>query len=314
MARELHPARWSCFNPRPREGGDAGASTQIAVESMFQSTPPRRGRRQRGSRPWLASCFNPRPREGGDVSLSCSAWYRMCFNPRPREGGDARSARIVASASVLFQSTPPRRGRRIAVIGRSSTDGFNPRPREGGDHRRREPAATLRCFNPRPREGGDAVPSAVSLRFDVSIHAPAKGATMRGWLHPSGVTAFQSTPPRRGRRRSWLDSLRLTRVSIHAPAKGATLRCSDRGSDVRCFNPRPREGGDVTGRRPRWTGRSFQSTPPRRGRRWQIRHAASLRRVSIHAPAKGATSIRVGLTNDGFNPRPREGGDEQLAR
>ena len=33
-----------CFNPRPREGGDANV---VAMEQLvaFQSTPPRRGRR-----------------------------------------------------------------------------------------------------------------------------------------------------------------------------------------------------------------------------------------------------------------------------
>ena len=33
--------------------------------------------------------------------------------------------------------------------------------------------------------------------------------------------------------------------------------------------------------------------------------------ISIHAPARGATSRRVGFgyAGDHFNPRPREGGD-----
>ena len=79
----------SCFNPRPRVGGD-------------------RGRRSiRG----ILDCFNPRPRVGGDsiigtflaqaaqVSIHAPVWGAtrgqrlcryiiICFNPRPRVGGD----------------------------------------------------------------------------------------------------------------------------------------------------------------------------------------------------------------------------------
>ncbi|WP_425498229.1 hypothetical protein [Paracoccus amoyensis] len=58
-----------------------------------------------------------------------------------------------------------------------------------------------RGFEPRPREGGDIDAFRDDLVIEVSIHAPAKGAT---------------TPPRYWRR--W------GMVSIHAPAKGATFR------------------------------------------------------------------------------------------
>jgi len=55
------------------------------------------------------------------------------------------------------------------------------------------------------------------------------------------------------------------------------------------FNPRPREGGDITA---------------------QMRGYLNAR-VSIHAPAKGATRRIVPAVRilPSFNPRPREGGD-----
>ena len=77
---------------------------------------------------------------------------------------------------------------------------------------------------------------------------------------------FQSTPPRRGR--------------PGGPAARRSPECR--------FNPRPREGG---GTRPsaNWTASvRFQSTPPRRGRHGAHYQHAQRRRVSIHAPAKGA--------------------------
>ena len=61
----------------------------------------------------------------------------------------------MSETSDMFQSTPPRRGRRIGTVLRASRVSFNPRPREGGDF-----------DHPESRE-----------RPDVSIHAPAKGAT-----------------------------------------------------------------------------------------------------------------------------------------
>ena len=101
---------------------------------------------------------------------------------------------------------------------------FNPRPREGGDFR--TPRHIIRlmveiCFNPRPREGGDLRALSGEPPVTVSIRAPAKGATSPG-AGAMRSTRFQSAPPRRGRPLDY----RLCRASG-------------------CFNPRPREGGDV---------------------------------------------------------------------
>ena len=66
------PGVWTCFNPRPREGGD----DQPARLAPF---PIR---------------FNPRPREGGDGLPSHNPLRTHGFNPRPREGGDHRSGNL----------------------------------------------------------------------------------------------------------------------------------------------------------------------------------------------------------------------------
>ena len=60
-----------------------------ACGAMFQSTPPRGGRRG-----YLINClvdplgFNPRPRAGGDIPACGIRSTKCCFNPRPRAGGD----------------------------------------------------------------------------------------------------------------------------------------------------------------------------------------------------------------------------------
>ena len=55
----------------------------------------------------------------------------------------------------------------------------------------------------------------------ISIHAPAKGATIQELLDDDLIT-----------------------ISIHAPAKGATLNLFQQESDEFNFNPRSREGSD----------------------------------------------------------------------
>ena len=145
----------SCFNPRPRVGGDENVPLGRRERMRFQSTPPRGGRRRLRSQPSPASRFNPRPRVGGDSS---SLWSSKSggkrFNPRPRVGGD-KGYFIKRGDVVLFQSTPPRGGRLGSprILWRLYRR-FNPRPPRGGRPARRMPSSPTTRFNPRPPRGG----------------------------------------------------------------------------------------------------------------------------------------------------------------
>ena len=77
---------------------------------------------------------------------------------------------------------------------------FNPRSREGSDRTSIIKFIIIFYFNPRSREGSDACGFEIIAGGIISIHAPAKGATIV---------------------RAGLLSLRKP-ISIHAPAKGAT--------------------------------------------------------------------------------------------
>ena len=236
------------FQSTPPRGGRRNCSQLIARSQRFQSTPPREGATQRSCRI--------------DVDL-------RSFNPRPRAGGDA-AHRLHRRVCRLFQSTPPRGGR--LDVRCDMTAGYS-------------------SFNPRPRAGGDAIAGLQTICVDdVSIHAPARGATYARRAARLHRLRFQSTPPRGGRH--------ADAVSIARQATG--------------FNPRPRAGGDV----------GMPSVH------------ASLMYVSIHAPARGATSDRTverqltmmfqstpprggrlsdtcqfAVSDQCFNPRPRAGGD-----
>ena len=74
-----------------------------------------------------------------------------------------------------------------------------------------------------PAKGATAIIVAVLIMFAlISIHAPAKGATYYGTFDMSILNSFQSTLPRRERRA--IDNMTDEKldISIHAPAKGAT--------------------------------------------------------------------------------------------
>ena len=176
-----HRGRTGGFNPRPRAGGDridqrnnrrlrqvsihapargatGSISAIIVAFGKFQSTPPRGGRLL--ALPGAAGtyCFNPRPRAGGDSTRSSDfAAARPSFNPRPRAGGDLQGLSGTLVIGLLFQSTPPRGGRRV-----------------------------FRRVLPR-------------AEAEVSIHAPARGATTIKADSIDPPTKFQSTPPRGGR-------------------------------------------------------------------------------------------------------------------
>ncbi len=76
--------------------------------------------------------FNPRPRAGGDIKHIPLFHVAGSFNPRPRAGGDTGSG-AADKGQMMFQSTPPRGGRRDSDFTHSFLWRFNPRPRAGGD-------------------------------------------------------------------------------------------------------------------------------------------------------------------------------------
>ena len=117
-----------------------------------------------------------------------------------------------------------------------------------------------------PMRGATQKHKTIPKVYIISIHAPMRGATailVTDCLYP----AFQSTPPCGERLKAQLNLKSVTRISIHAPMRGATL-CVPRYSVV-------------------------SST------------------ISIHAPMRGATGLREkeGIRINDFNPRPHAGSD-----
>ena len=164
----------------------------------FQSTHPH-GVRLMELTPLLLlpACFNPRTRMGCDTVIDAVFEDITGFNPRTRMGCDvkerrnerAKSVSIHAPAWGATQCAPsivthlrfnPRT--RMGCDqkyggGKTQFDGFNPRTRMGCDIDNYSLFIRCPCFNPRTRMGCDDSYYLSVIRFYVSIHAPAWGAT-----------------------------------------------------------------------------------------------------------------------------------------
>ena len=171
---------------------------------QFQSTLPRRERRGPISFHSKLHNFNPRSREGSDLPLFVLRDTVLNFNPRSREGSDYVCPFFSIPKSRISIHAPAKGATIYAGLSSLFFLHFNPRSREGSDASLEALLNFSIDFNPRSREGSDYPANIISIRFLISIHAPAKGAT---------VLSRHS-----GKR---------TRISIHAPAKGATAILSN---------------------------------------------------------------------------------------
>ena len=163
------------------------------------------------------------------------------FNPRSREGSDGP---LHCDCTAVHN--------------------FNPRSREGSDQTQASGPVFLSDFNPRSREGSDMGGRDVALPLrNISIHAPARGATHIHLILSKINPRFQSTLPRGERR------LMIFTVSLELDNFNPRSR---EGSDgiiilfffgVCNFNPRSREGSDWTGWYAIAVHEKFQSTLPR---------------------------------------------------
>ena len=119
--------------------------------------------------------FNSRSREGSDCRRFSPLAYLTGFNSRSREGSDFCASCLEESA--LFQFTLPRGERQVRSLCPCFRPCFNSRSREGSDSKRRLLTLSSTRFNSRSREGSDLRLSFVMSSYEVSIHAPARGAT-----------------------------------------------------------------------------------------------------------------------------------------
>ncbi len=164
--------------------------------------------------------FNPRTRTGCDTAVNQFVITLEDFNPRTRTGCD--DVMIDVRLDVLFQSTHPHGVRPQFSCVLVIKWYFNPRTRTGCDLGNRVRIVQPEISIHAPARGATLDMFHYAVMTDISIHAPARGATSMSLLMIGQANRFQSTHPhgvRPGRR--W-KTFRRQFISIHAPARGAT--------------------------------------------------------------------------------------------
>ncbi len=267
-----------------------GTSSHSPHCLKFQSTLPRRERLCEYASTRIAlNGFNPRSRAGSDRASRETMPICASFNPRSRAGSDASTANpdpdpvpvsIHAPAQGATRSRcPGRDGLRVSIHapaqGATAAGTATRRPswfQSTLPRRERRPArspgTSSVSFNPRSRAGSDDVLGLFSRGGQVSIHAPAQGATCSRMFYSTRLHGFN---PRSRAGSDCEGRLLLTRHS--------------------CFNPRSRAGSDALRLSPLKGRRGFN---PRSRAGSDFVREVTIRgcTVSIHAPAQGATRVR----------------------
>ena len=115
-----------------------------------------------------------------------------------------------------------------------------------------------------------------------------RGARRQWGLQASCILRFQSTRPRGARPSADAYDPMANDVSIHAPARGATQTADTSKRAEKFQSTRPR-GARHTARDCSDASTRFQSTRPRGARPFFVYEGLGADKVSIHAPARGAT-------------------------
>ena len=179
---------------------------------------------------------------------------------------------------------------RLWAVGKARR--FNPRARMGRDWYVRQIVKLWRGFqSTRPHGARPINASIAETRKLVSIHAPAWGATYTEEPDFKFYISFQSTRPHGARLADIDDSNLSFDVSIHAPAWGATPFLGSGLSAHRFQSTRP-HGARLYKDWSQVRAHMFQSTRPHGARPPQCGAGIAAARVSIHAPAWGATACR----------------------
>ena len=209
--------------------------------------------------------FNPRSREGSDGLHGAElSWLGISIHAPARGATPGTSD---PSFLLIFQSTLPRGERPRHSISYRTRSYFNPRSREGSDFAFAMFYTSIFYFNPRSREGSDAVWVIISIKNTYFNPRSREGSDGIHFASAAASSPFQSTLPRGER-----------------PASNSSRFLSSN------FNPRSREGSDSAFPQATYVYSSFQSTLPRGERLWLRENCDKFGVISIHAPARGATT------------------------
>ena len=230
---------------------------------LFQFTPLREGRPAGIFDATRRPYFNSRPSARGDIAALVAFRHVEDFNSRPSARGDREFVHGAARVGISIHAPP-----RGATSQKNAKKGF-----------------TRFQFTPL-REGRRAPVWYHIIRSNISIHAPPRGATCAILVSSAGSISIHA-PPRGATRACWLAADGAD-ISIHAPPRGATEQNRRESGRRSYFNSRPSARGDLIDKYKTIDYTNFNSRPSARGDRYRAA-SYSARKISIHAPPRGAT-------------------------
>ena len=214
-----------------------------------------------------------------------------------------------------FQFTPLREGRRGCGDKIRQKAYFNSRPCERGDGPLAGCGPPGLHFNSRPCERGDDAQNprkAAPLLFQFTPLREGRPATASP---ATGCPLFQFTPLREGRRLLPFSSYFMLFIFQFTPLREGRLPAKSGATrKIKKFQFTPLREGRQDKISSLTAENQFQFTPLREGRREQSERRPH-QRISIHAPARGATCTTHYSTAMSFyfNSRPCERGDARAA-
>ncbi len=221
------------------------------------------------------------------------------------------------SPTGMFQSTRPRGARHCTRELSYNARMFHPRARVGRDIMLIWPTARTSFQSTRPRGARPTMDrrsfrahqvsihapawgatvyrrAPPDVRGNVSIHAPAWGATYDDRTDPDQAEMFQSTRPRGARPRLPCDIVANRVFQSTRPRGARPLSPSDLQTSA-SFNPRARVGRDYSPAKYSLLASSFNPRARVGARREGQGREGYQEGVSIHAPAWGATANFYGV-------------------
>ena len=288
--RAVAPPCCPSFNSRARKGRDVADAPTFGELLPFQFTRPQGARHADTIRRACPSLFQFTRPQGARQTPCWPKPARRCFNSRARKGRDFDKSQT--SRKPRFQFTRPQGARPPLILDMSRPGGFQFTRPQGARRRRECLLGVRRRFNSRARKGRDAASSEVNCDMSSGFNSRARKG--RDWRPPTCRASRRrfNSRARKGRDTSSTGSISTRTVSIHAPARGATRPRAPRFRRLSSFNSRARKGRDPRPLLIRISSTTFQFTRPQGARRPARRAALSAGFVSIHAPARGATSRR----------------------
>ena len=241
-----------------------------SLPGLFLLTPlcegrPRRGR---GSGSTIGN-FYSRPSARGDASRKHACITKRKFLLTPLcEGRLAQGA--MSALSLLFLLTPLCEGRRTPpILDLQCAHYFYSRPSARGDAKHFEDFVRHTISTHAPLRGATRIRSTVALGETISTHAPLRGATCLWLRNLPLLTPFLLTPLCEGR-----------------PGFPVVLPLL-----IPDFYSRPSARGDVAKEIFRIAYPKFLLTPLCEGRPCKKNLQVQIRKISTHAPLRGATSF-----------------------